>query len=48
MDKQFYNKVVNDLEAIKKRKVSNAPLTQKELNEFRREAIEMLEIVNNK
>ena len=48
MNKQFYNKVVNDLEAIKKRKVSNAPLTQKELNDFRKEAIEMLEIVNNK
>ena len=48
MDKQFYNKAVKDLEVIKKRKVSNIPVTVKELNEFRREAIEMLEIVNNK
>ena len=46
MDKQFYNKVVKDLEEIKKRKVSNIPVTVKELQEFKREAIDMLQIVN--
>ena len=46
MNKQFYNKVVNDLEAIKKRKVSNIPVTVKELQEFKNEAIDMLQIVN--
>lgn len=46
MNREFYNKVCKDLEAIKKRTVSNNPVTQKELNEFKREAIEMLQIVN--
>ena len=46
MNKEFYNKVVKELEAIKKRKVSNVPVTQKELHEFKSEAIEMLQIVN--
>ena len=46
MSKQFYNKVVNDLNTIKERSVSNEPVTQKQLNEFRSEAIEMLQIAN--
>ena len=46
MDKQFYNKVVNDLENIKNRTVSYEPVTQAELNDFRTEAIEMLQIAN--
>jgi hypothetical protein len=46
MTKQFYDKVVSDLEAIKERTVSSEPITQKQLNEFRKESIEMLEIVN--
>ncbi len=46
MSKEFYSKVVKDLEAIKKRKVSNAPVTLKELQEFKQDAIEMLQIVN--
>jgi hypothetical protein len=46
MDKQFYDKVVKDLEVIKKRKDSNIPITQKELNDFKQEAIDMLQIVN--
>ncbi len=46
MSKEFYRKVVNDLNAIKERSVSNEPVSQKQLNEFRSEAIEMLQIAN--
>ena len=46
MSKEFYRKVVNDLNAIKERSVSNEPITQKQLNDFRSEAIEMLQIAN--
>ena len=44
MSKKFYNKVCNDLNAIKERSVSNEPITKEQLNEFRSEAIEMLQI----
>ena len=46
MSKQFYNKVVSDLKALENRTVSNEAVTQKQLNEFRSEAIEMLQIAN--
>ena len=46
MSKEFYNKVVNDLRAVEARKVDNSPVTLKELNEFKKEAIEMLHIAN--
>lgn len=46
MSKEFYNKVVSDLEAIKERTVSSEPITQAELNDFRQDAVEMLQIAN--
>ena len=46
MTKQFYDKVVSDLEAIKERTASSEPITQNQLNEFKKESLEMLEIVN--
>ena len=46
MTKEFYKKVCNDLKAVESRTVSNEPVTQKQLNAFRKEALEMLEIVN--
>lgn len=46
MTKEFYNKVVSDLKAVESRTVSNEPVTLKELNEFKKEAIDMLQIVN--
>ena len=46
MNKEFYNKVVSDLKTVESRTVSNEPVTLKELNEFKSEAIEMLQIAN--
>lgn len=46
MDKQFYNKVVSQIEDLKVMKVDNSPITKEELNAFKQEAIEMLQIVN--
>ncbi len=46
MNKLFYKKITLDLENIKNRTVSYEPVTQKQLNEFRKEATEMLEIMN--
>ena len=46
MTKEFYKKVCNELKAVESRTVSNEPVTQKQLNAFRKEALEMLEIVN--
>ena len=46
MKKQFYNKVVSDLKALEARSIDNNPVTLEELNKFKKEAIEMLQIVN--
>lgn len=46
MNKQFYNKVVSDLKALESRIPSNKPITKEELQAFRKEALNMLEIVN--
>ena len=46
MNKEFYKKITFDLENIKNKTVSYEPVTQAELNEFKQEAIEMLEIIN--
>ena len=46
MNKLFYKKITLDLENIKNRTVSYEPVTKKQLNEFRKEATEMLEIMN--
>jgi hypothetical protein len=46
MNKQFYKKVTFDLKNLENRTVSYVPVTQAELNEFRKEATEMLEIMN--
>ena len=46
MNKQFYNKVVSEIEALKVMKVSNEPITKEELNSFKQEALNMLQIVN--
>ena len=46
MSKEFYSKVCNDLKTVESRTVSNEPVTLKELNEFKSEAIEMLQIAN--
>ena len=46
MNKQFYNKVVSDLKALEARSIDNNPVTLEELNKFKKEAIEMLQIVN--
>jgi len=46
MNKQFYNKVTSDLRALESRVVSDEPITLEELNTFKQEAINMLQIVN--
>ena len=46
MNKLFYKKITFDLENLENRTVSYEPVTQEQLNEFRKEATEMLEIMN--
>ena len=45
MNKQFYNNIVSQLEDLKVKRVDNKPITKAELQEFRKDALDMLEVV---
>lgn len=46
MTKEFYSKVSNDLKTLEGRKLNNNPITKRQLNEFKRECVSMLEMFN--